>query len=84
MVTQPNPYPHIVRTPGTVGGRPRIAGTRISVDILVEYYRIFGGDERQILDSFPYLTHAQIREALAFYEAHREEIDGYIAESDDP
>lgn len=84
MVTQPNPYPHIVRTPGTVGGRPRIAGTRISVSILVQYYRIYEGDVEGLLRGFPHLTRESIAEALAFYAAHREEIDRYIAESDDP
>ncbi len=83
MVTQPNPYPQIVRTPGTVGGRPRVAGTRLSVDLIVEYYRINDGDVGQILEGFPHLTREGIAEALAFYADNRAEIDGYITENDD-
>lgn len=83
MVTQPSPYPHIVRTPGYVGGRPRIDGTRISVDILVGYYRIYEGNIAGLRTAFPHLTPEQIEEALAFYADHRAEIDEYILANDE-
>jgi uncharacterized protein (DUF433 family) len=45
----------IVRTPGTCGGRPRIAGTRITVQYIVNEIRA-GVTPEEILENKPHLT----------------------------
>ena len=69
-------YFHIVRTPGAVGGEPRIDGHRIRVrDIAAA--RDLGGltPEEIAANVYPELMLAQIYSALAYYEDHRDEID---------
>lgn len=72
----------IVRTPGTLGGRPRIDGTRIGVDLVA--IKVF---EHQIPpevlaseEYWPHVSVAQIYAALAYYHANKEEIDASIEE----
>ena len=45
----------IVRTPGTCGGRARIAGTRITVQYIVNEIRA-GVTPEEILENKPHLT----------------------------
>lgn len=70
----------IVCTPGTVGGRPRIAGTRIAVDhIAVLWNQGIGAAE--IVDSiYEHLTLGQVFAALAYYHENRAAVDARIAE----
>ncbi len=71
----------IVRTPGTLGGRPRIDGTRIGVhDVALEVR--FGRTPEELASErfWPHLTLAQLYAALAFYHAHKDEIDADIEE----
>ena len=75
-------FPRITRTPGVVGGEPCIAGTRVSVRCIVLYSRLYWDNPSYIESALPRITRADIDEALAFYVAHRAEIDGYIAEND--
>ncbi len=70
-------YPHIVATPGTCGGRPRIDGTRISVQVIAEYYNL-NRSVGYILDSLPHLKAGQVHAALTYYFDHQEEIDEEI------
>ncbi|HIK11459.1 MAG TPA: DUF433 domain-containing protein [Oscillatoriaceae cyanobacterium M33_DOE_052] len=71
----------IVSTPGTCGGRPRIAGTRISVmNIAIDTNA--GMRPEDIIEQKPHLTLAQIYGALAYYYANKEQIDAEIAEED--
>ena len=76
-------YPHIVTTPGVCFGKPRIEGTRIKVQFIVE--RILHGhcSVEQMLKDYPQLSPAQIHAALAYYYDHRDEIDRHIRESED-
>jgi len=69
-------YAHIVCTPGTVAGEPRIAGHRIRVRDIVAA-RDFGGftPEEIAATVYPDLTLGEVYAALAYYEDHREEID---------
>ena len=71
----------ITSTPGICGGRPRIAGTGISVRRVVILYQQ-GLTPDEIGDDFPQLTMAQVYGALAHYHTHREEIDADIAAED--
>lgn len=59
----------IVATPGVLGGKPRIDGTRIGVTHILE--ALAAGDTAdEIVADFPYLTHDDIRAAL-LYGAYR-------------
>jgi uncharacterized protein (DUF433 family) len=65
---------HIVRTPGTCGGKPRIAGTRIRVQDIVIWHEAWGWSPEEIITDYPQLTLAQVHAALAYYYDHREDI----------
>lgn len=69
-------YSYIVRTPGAVGGEPRINGYRIRVRDIVAARDLGGLTPEEIAANvYPELTLAQIYSALAYYEDHRDEID---------
>ena len=71
----------IVRTPGTLAGRPRIDGTRIGVNTIVLEIEAGASPEQLVSEDYwPYLTLAQVYAALAFYHANKAEIDDFIAE----
>ncbi|MGK7877197.1 MAG: DUF433 domain-containing protein [Xenococcaceae cyanobacterium] len=69
----------IVRTPETCGGRPRIAGMRVSVQAIAVLYKQ-GMSPEEIAEEFEFLNLAQIYAALAYYHANKEEIEIYLAE----
>lgn len=58
-------FPGIVRTPGVIGGRPRIDGTRISPGAVMSFAR-GGYSVDQIKAQYPTLTDRQIADALAY------------------
>lgn len=67
----------IVNTPGTCGGRPRIAGHRITVhNIAIDSNA--GMKPEEIVAERPQLTLAQVYAALAYYYANKETIDAEI------
>jgi uncharacterized protein (DUF433 family) len=70
------PILEIVRKKGICGGDPTIAGTRIAVHDIVRHARAYNGDlERVSAEALPHLSVAQLRAAMDWYAAHREEID---------
>lgn len=72
---------HIEITPGTCGGKPRIAGTRIRVqDIVIWTERGLSPDE--IISQHSHITLADVHAALTWYHDHRAEIDRQIEESE--
>ena len=71
----------IVRTPGVLGGRARIAGTRIAVSHVVAMVEA-GFTVDDVLREYPQLTRGQVEEALRYYEEHREEIDADLEEDE--
>jgi uncharacterized protein (DUF433 family) len=74
---------HIVMTPGTCGGKPRIAGTRIRVQDIVVCHLEQGIPVADLVASrFPFLTEADVHAALAFYYDNREMIDAVMADED--
>jgi uncharacterized protein (DUF433 family) len=75
--------PGIVSTPGTCGGKPRIEGHRITVKHIVLDYQRGGLTPDEIVSAYPSLTLTDVHTALAYYYAHREEIDADITEDDD-
>jgi uncharacterized protein (DUF433 family) len=70
----------IVETPGTCGGRPRIAGTRIKVEYIYNWVEVQGLTPAAVVQEFPHLNLAQVHAALAYYWSHQEEIQRDIAE----
>ena len=77
MPTTAMAYPHIVATPGTCGGRPRIDGTRISVQVIAEYYQLYRNVD-SILEALPHLKAAEVHAALTYYFDHKEFFDEEI------
>jgi len=58
-----NKYHHIVSDPAVLGGKPCIKGTRISVDMILEWLAS-GASISGIIERFPHLTEEGIRQAL--------------------
>ncbi len=69
---------HIVATPDTCGGKPRISGSRIRVKDVVMWHVRQGMTPAEIVSKWPHLTLASIYAALAYYHDHREEINAEI------
>jgi uncharacterized protein (DUF433 family) len=73
-------YPYITSNPGIAGGRPVIAGTRITVNSIAGYYQL-GMSIDEILDSLRHLTPSQVHSALAYYFDHQDEINADLEEA---
>ncbi|NOT24328.1 MAG: DUF433 domain-containing protein [Nitrospiraceae bacterium] len=71
---------HIEITPGIAGGKPRIAGHRITVQTIAIWHERLGKGADEIADECD-LTLADVYAALAYYFDHRAEIDQTIEES---
>jgi uncharacterized protein (DUF433 family) len=65
---------HIEITPGIAGGKPRIAGHRITVENIVIWHERMGRSADEIATEYA-LTLADIYAALAYYFDHRVEMD---------
>src|SRR5689334_3246710 len=74
---------HIEITPGTCGGKPRIAGTRIKVQDVVVWHEQMGMGPEEIVGTWTHLTLADVYAALAYYHDHREEIRAQMKADDD-
>ncbi len=68
----------IVQTPGVGGGRPRIAGTGVTVRRIVGWHKL-GLSPKEAADRIGHLSLAQVHAALAYYHANREAIEESIA-----
>jgi uncharacterized protein (DUF433 family) len=64
----------IVRSPDIRGGRPRIAGTGVTVRRIASWYRL-GLNAEDIAARIGHLTVGQVYAALAYYHANRDEVD---------
>ena len=73
---------HIEKTPGVAGGHPRVAGRRIKVAHVAVWHERLGMSADQIASEYD-LTLVDVYAALAYYFAHREEIDRDIEEGVD-
>ena len=72
---------HIERTPGVAGGKPRIAGHRITVQDIAVWHQQMGKSVEEICSEYG-LGLSKVHAALAYYFDHRDEIDRGIRESD--
>ena len=65
---------HIELTPGVLGGKPRIAGHRISVQNVVIWHERLGLSADEIATEYG-LSLADVYAALTYYYDHRKAID---------
>lgn len=72
---------HIEITPGVAGGKPRIAGHRITVQNIAIWHERMGKSADEIYAEYD-LDLADVYAALAYYFDHREEIDRSIEQSE--
>lgn len=72
---------HIQITPGICGGKPRIAGHRITVQQIAIWHDRMGRSADEIATEYD-LELSDVYAALAYYFDHREEIDRAIEDSD--
>jgi uncharacterized protein (DUF433 family) len=68
---------HIIITPGVCGGRPRIAGHRITVQNIVLWHERGGMSPDEIASRFS-LKLSDVYAALTYYHDHQEEIRSQI------
>lgn len=68
---------HIEMTPGVAGGKPRIAGRRITVQDVVIWHDRLGKSADEIATDYD-LTLSDVHAALAYYFDHRADIDSDI------
>ena len=69
----------IDRDPAIRGGRPKIAGTGVTVMRVAAWYKM-GLSPEEIATQYGHLSLAQIHAALAYYFDHQAELDGEIAQ----
>ena len=70
---------HVAVTPGVAGGKPRIAGHRITVQDIAVWHERLGLSADEIASGYA-LSLADVYAALAYYYDRREEIDRSIRE----
>ncbi len=69
----------VVKSPDVLGGRPRLTGTRLSVQRVAGWYKQ-GLNAEEIYDRIGTVTLAQVYAALTYYHSNRSEIEGYLTE----
>jgi uncharacterized protein (DUF433 family) len=75
--------PGIIFTQGISGRRARVAGTGIEVWEVISQCKRLEGDEKQLKETFHWLTPGQIKGALGYYALYSDEIDELIARNED-
>lgn len=68
----------IVSNPQIRGGRPIIDGTTMRVQDIAIGFEVKRYTVDELVIHYPHLSHAQIHAALAYYYAHKDEIDQQI------
>ena len=69
---------HIVCTPDTCGGKPRISGTRIRVKDIVLWHERMGMSLEEIVSEWSHLTLGDVYAALSYYDDNRARIDAEL------
>jgi uncharacterized protein (DUF433 family) len=72
---------YIAVTPGYCGGKPHIAGHRIKVQHIAVWHERMGMTPEEIVATYPALSLLAVHAALAYYHAHRAEIDTDIRQA---
>ena len=69
----------ITKDPKILSGKPIIAGTRMSVEVILEF--LAGGMEiKEILKEFPFLTRKQVEAAIGFAAKRAGKKDDYVVD----
>src|SRR2546427_12156858 len=71
----------IVSTPEVRSGRPRVAGSGVTVARSVSWYKL-GLSPEEIADEIGHLTLAQVYAALTYYHSNRNQIETDILDDD--
>ena len=58
-------FKHIISDPETLGGKPIIKGTRISVQLILEWIAS-GANIKDVVNEFPYLSEEAVKEAVLY------------------
>jgi uncharacterized protein (DUF433 family) len=71
-----NTLDRIVSTPGVVGGKPRVKGTRVTVGAILGQLAV-GHTIDEVLRDFPYIQREDVLAALQFaaWRAQEEEVE---------
>lgn len=72
---------HIEITPGVCGGKPRIAGRRITVQNVALWHERQGKTVDEIATEYD-LSLGDVHAALAYYYDHKQEVDRRVAEGE--
>lgn len=83
MASEPTLGGHIVSTPGTCGGKPRIAGHRITVKHVVTCHQRGRQSPDEIVSDYPSITLSDVYAALAYYFDHKDAIDVDLKSDDE-
>src|ERR1700726_2366908 len=73
----------IDRDPKIREGRPKVAGTGLTVSRIASWYKM-GMTPEEIALEYPHLTLAQVHAALAYYHINRDEIEADFAHDAPP
>ena len=66
-------HPHVVKSADTLGGEPRVEGTRIPVRQIAAMF-VAGTTVEELMRSYPPLTPAKIHDAISYAFDHPEEM----------
>jgi uncharacterized protein (DUF433 family) len=76
-------HPHIGSSPDILGGRPVIRGTRFPVKSLVVYVLQHGMTPEEVVRDWPYLSLAQVYDAISYYYDNREAVDNDMEQDEE-
>lgn len=71
------------RNPAVRGGRPKIAGTGVTVMRVAGWYKT-GLTPEEIATQYGHISLAQVHAALAYYHANSQEIEADLSHEDAP
>lgn len=58
-------FTHIAYDPNILGGKPHVAGTRLSIEFILELFAS-GATKDEVLKAYPQLTGEAVEEALKY------------------
>ena len=64
-------------------GQVRITGTRISLEIFIESYRLGHNTPALLAERFPSVSRAAAQAVLAYWQQNRAEVDEYLRRSEE-
>jgi uncharacterized protein (DUF433 family) len=71
-------HAYVTHVPGVQGGEPVIVGTRFPVRSIFEYVLRQGMTPEEVVREWPFLSVAQVYDALSYYYDHRSEIQRHV------